>query len=148
MAEDERRRQMIKLLAEIERRVREENARPRKRYVSVSTQAASYAFYYDTLRQSIEAKGTENFPSAAGNKLYGELTMIIPINHDGQVLATEVVLSSGNLTLDRRAQAIVRSAAPFGRFNAAMRREFDQYVVVASLKFTHDAALELRLQSP
>lgn len=147
-AEEERRRQTIKLLAEIERRVQQENARPRKRYFSANTQAAVYALYYDAMRQRIEAKGTENFPTAAGNKLYGELTMIVTVNHDGQVLGAEVVRSSGNRTLDRRAQAIARSAGPFGAFSAAMRREFDQYAVVASFRFTRDETVELRLAAP
>lgn len=147
-AEEERRRQLIKLLGEIERRVNEENARPKKRYVSAATQGASYAVYYDSLRQRIEAKGTENFPSAAGAKMYGELTMIITVNYDGQVLATEVVQGSGNRMLDRRAQSIARNAAPFGAFSPAMRREFDQFVVVARFRFTREATLETRLNSP
>lgn len=146
--EEDRRRQLVKLLAEIERRVNEENARPKKRYVSPATLGAAYAVYYDGLRQAIEAKGTENFPTAAGNKLYGELTMMITVNHDGQVLATEVVQSSGNRTLDRRAQTIARSAGPFGRFSAAMRREFDQFVIVARFKFTRDETLETHLGAP
>lgn len=147
-AEEERRRQTIKLLAEIERRMQQENARPRKRYFSASTQAAVYAVYYDAMRQRIEAKGTENFPSAAGNKLYGELTMIITVNHDGQVLGAEVARSSGNRLLDRRAQSIAKSAGPFGNFSAAMRKEFDQYAVVANFRFTRDETVELRLASP
>lgn len=147
-AEEERRRQLVKLLAEIERRVNEENARPKKRYVSPATLGATYAVYYDGLRQAIEAKGTENFPTAAGSKLYGELTMMITVNHDGQVLATEVVQGSGNRALDRRAQAIAKNAGPFGRFSAAMRREFDQFVMVARFKFTRDETLETQLGAP
>ncbi len=147
-AEEERRRQTIKLLGEIERRMRQENARPRKRYFSANTQAASYALYYDAMRQRIETMGTENFPTAAGSKLYGELIMIITVNHDGQVLSTEVARSSGRKLLDRRAQAIARSAGPFGAFSPAMRREFDQYAVVASFRFTREDGVELRLASP
>lgn len=57
---------MVALLAEIERRVNEENARPKKRYLSPATREAAYALYVDTLRRRIEVKGTENFPTAAG----------------------------------------------------------------------------------
>ena len=142
-ADEDKRRQLLQLLAEIERRVNEQNARPRKHYISASTQSVAYALYYDQMRQAIEAKGTANFPNAAGNKLYGALTMIIFVNHDGRVLKTEVVQGSGNAMLDRQAQAIARSAAPFGRFSAAMRRQFDQYAVVASFRFTHDAVLNV-----
>ena len=147
-AEEDRRRQLIKLLAEIERRVNDQNARPRKRYVSASTQGAVYAIYYDCMRQNIEAKGTQDFPTAAGNKLYGELTMLIKVNHDGRVLATEVVQGSGNRLLDRRAQSIAKGAPSCGRFTPAMRREFDQFVMVSRFRFTREETLETRLGTP
>ena len=147
-AEEDRRRQLIKLLAQIERRVNDQNARPKKRYVSASTQGAVYAMYYDCMRQAIEAKGTQDFPTADGNKLYGELTMVITVNHDGKVLATEVVRSSGNRLLDRRAQSIATSATSCGQFSPAMRREFDQFVMVSRFRFTREATLETRLGTP
>ena len=145
IAREERRRQLTKLLAEIERRISEENARPRKRYVSPATREEVYAVYYDKLRRRIEDRGTENFPQAAGNKLYGELTMILTVNHDGKVIDTEVVQSSGNTTLDRRAQTIAKGAGPFERFNAAMRQRADQLVLVTRFRFTRDETLETKL---
>ena len=146
-SQEEKRRHLVKILAEIERRINEENARPKKRYISPSTREEVYAVYYDTLRRKIEERGTNYFPQAAGRKLYGELTMIVTVNHDGRVLDTEIVESSGNLTLDRRATVIARSAAPFGRFNAAMRGRADQIVVVSRFKFTRDDVLETKLTS-
>ena len=137
-----KRRQLVKLLAEIERRVNDENARPRKRYVSPATREEVYAVYYDGLRHKIEDRGTEHFPELGGKKLYGELTMIVTVNHDGRVLDTEIVESSGNRTLDRQAAAIARSAGPFGNFSAAMRRQADQILVVSRFKFTRDETLE------
>ena len=144
-AREEKRRHLMKLLAEIERRINEENARPKKRYISPATREEVYATYYDALRRKIEDRGTHNFPEMAGRKLYGELTMIVTINHDGRVLDTEVVETSGNLTLDRRAAVIARAAAPFGAFNEAMRRKADQIVVVSRFKFTKDDTLETKL---
>ncbi|MBX3658550.1 MAG: TonB family protein [Ramlibacter sp.] len=145
VAREEKRRQLIKLLAEIERRINEENARPKKRYISPATREEVYAIYYDGLRRKIEDRGTQNFPELAGRKLYGELTMIVTVNHDGRVLETEVVVSSGITALDRRAQAIAKSAGPFGRFSDAMRRKADQIVVVSRFKFTRDDQLETKL---
>lgn len=139
---EKKRRRLIKLLAEIERRIQEQNARPKKRYVSPATREVPYAVYYDTMRRMIEDKGTSNFPTVGGRKLYGELTMLITVNHDGQVLAAEVVDGSGNPVLDRRAELIARSAAPFGGFTAEMRRGFDQLVLVSRFKFTRDEMLE------
>ena len=142
---EEKRRQLIKILAEIEKRINEENARPKKRYISPATREEVYAVYYDSLRRKIEDKGTSNFPELAGRKLYGALTMIVTINFDGRILATEVFETSGNLTLDRRAQSIVRSTGPFDRFSDAMRRKADQIVVVSRFKFNRDETLETKL---
>ena len=143
-AREEKRRHLVKLLAEIERRINEENARPKKRYISPATREEVYAVYYDQLRRKIEDRGTQNFPEAAGRKLYGELTMIVTVNHDGRVIGTEIVESSGSAMLDRRAASIAKSAAPFGRFNEAMRRRADQIVVVSRFKFTREDTLETK----
>lgn len=146
-AREERRRQLVKLLAAIERRVDEQNARPRKRYVGPATREEVYAVYYDAMRHRIEDRGTANFPEVDGRKLYGELTMIMTINHDGRVLSTQVVASSGDPQLDRRAQVIARSAGPFPEFSPAMRRQADEIVVVSRFRFTRDETLETQQTS-
>jgi protein TonB len=140
--QEEKRRQLVKLLAEIEKRINEENARPKKRYISPATREAVYAIYYDAMRRKVEDKGTENFPERAGHKLYGQLTMIITVNHDGRVLGTEIVQGSGNRLLDNHAEAIARAAGPFGHFNAEMRSKADQIAVVSRFKFTREQTLE------
>ena len=147
VSEEEKRRQLVKLLAEIEKRINQENARPKKRYISPATREEAYAVYYSALRSKVEDKGTENFPEQGGRKLYGELTMILTVNHDGRLLETEVVQGSGNPTLDRHAQAIARAAGPFGHFNAEMRRKYDQLAMVARFKFTRDQTLETNLEA-
>ncbi len=142
-AREEKRKQLINLLAEIERRVNEENARPKKRYISPATKEAAYAAYVDALRRRIEARGTENFPESAGKKLYGQLTMLVTVNFDGSILSTEIIQSSGNTLLDRQAQAIVRSIGNFGHFTDAMRRQTDQIALPSRFKFTRDQTTEL-----
>ena len=143
--QEEKRQQLSKLLAEIERRISEENARPRKHYVSPATREEVYALYYEALRRKIENRGTQNFPQMAGKKLYGELTMTVTVNFDGSVLATQVVRGSGNPLLDRRAQNIVRASSPFPRFDLALRKKADQIVVESSFNFTRDDSLETKL---
>lgn len=144
---ENKRRQLEKALAEIERRINEENARPKKRYISPATREEVYALYYDGLRRRIENKGTDSFPEYGGRKLYGELTMVITVNHDGRVLSTEIVQSSGNPTLDRRAEAIAVQAGPFGAFSPAMRQRADQIVVVSRFRFTREQTLETKLST-
>jgi len=143
-----KKRQLLRQLAEIERRIQEDNTGPKKRYVSPSTREEVYAQYYDRLRRTVEDKGTSNFPQAGGQKLYGELTMVVTVQHDGQILKTDIVDSSGNSQLDRYAQAIVRQAGPFGKFSPAMRQQADQIVVVSRFKFTRDDTLETRVSTP
>jgi protein TonB len=48
--QEELRQQKLRLLAEIEKRINEENARPRRRYISPATREEVYAIYYDKLR--------------------------------------------------------------------------------------------------
>lgn len=146
-AREERRKRLVQLLAEIEKRINEENARPKRRYISPSTREEVYATYYDALKRKVEDRGTQNFPEYGGKKLYGELTMIVTVDSRGRVLETEVVDSSGVKLLDRRAAAIVRAAAPFGEFSKDMRRKADIIVVVSRFKFTRDEVLETNLTS-
>lgn len=144
---EERRRELLRLLAEIEKRINEENARPKKRYVSPATREEVYAIYYDALRRRIEERGTRNFPEHQGRKLYGELTMNITVDALGRVVEADIVRPSSTPMLDRRAVAIVRAAAPFGNFNAEMRRQADQLVITSRFRFTRDDGLETSLQA-
>ena len=146
-AQEEKRRQLLRYLAEIEKRINEENARPKKRYISPATREAEYAIYYDALRRRIEERGTRDFPEYQGKKLYGELTMNLTVDAAGRVIEADIVRPSKSRLLDRRAVAIVRAAGPFGPFTADMRRNADQIVVTSRFRFTRDEGLETSLSS-
>jgi protein TonB len=141
-AQEERRRQLVQLLAEIEKRINEENARPKKRYISPATREEVYALYYDQLRRKVEERGTRDFPEFQGKKLYGELTMNVTVDAEGRLVDAEVVRPSRSKVLDRRALAIVRAAAPFGAFSPLMRRKADELVITSRFRFTRDDGLE------
>jgi periplasmic protein TonB len=141
-AQEEKRRQLMQLLAEIEKRINEENARPKKRYISPATREEVYALYYDQLRRKVEERGTRDFPEVQGKKIYGELTMNVTVNAKGELVEAEVVRPSKSKVLDRRALAIVRAAAPFGEFSPAMRRKADELVITSRFRFTRDDNLE------
>lgn len=144
----ERRRLLLEQMAELERRVNDQNAPPRQRYISPATQEVAYALYYDRLRRRIETRGTSNFPSQGGRKLYGQLTMNISVDAAGRVLGTEVVEASGNPALDSRAAAIVRAAAPFGNFSKAMKAEAEVLVLSARFTFDRDRGVQAEVQAP
>jgi protein TonB len=145
-AQQEQRRQRMQLLAEIEKRIQEESKRPKKRYISPSTQEQAYAIYYDALRRRIEERGTRNFPEYRGRRLYGELTMLLTVDAAGRVVDAEVVQASHSKVLDKRAVAIVKAASPFGTFTPQMRKEADQLVIASRFKF-HGERLDTTLSA-
>ncbi|NNM64934.1 MAG: TonB family protein [Burkholderiales bacterium] len=144
--EDQRKR-LLDLLGAIERRIDQQNARPRRRFVGPNTRSVPYALYYDHMRQKIEHLGTVDFPQRDGSKLYGKLIMAITVDASGRLLRSEVVRGSGNPQLDRMARAIVNAAQPYGHFSAAMRRDADQLVIVAGFDFTREGGLETHIQA-
>lgn len=146
IAQEERRLLLVKQLAEMERLVKLENERPKKRYVSPATQDSPTALYLDSVRDAIEKVGTSSFPTQNGEKLYGRLVLTVLINHDGSVLQADVDTSSGNLALDRRAEAIVFKAGPFGSFTPDIRRNADQIGFTSTFEFKRDDKLATHLQ--
>ncbi len=145
--QEDRRKQLLRLLAQIEKRVNEENARPKKRYISPATREEIYAIYYDGLRRRIEDRGTRNFPEFNGRKIYGELTMNVTVDANGRVVEAEIIQPSKSKRLDAQAIAIVQAAAPFGPFSAPMRAQADQIVVTSRFRFTREDGLETSLSS-
>lgn len=141
-ADRERRKQLTELLAEIEKRIREENAKPKKRYLSPATLKSADALYYSHFRTQVERSGTENFPTAQGRKLYGDLVMEVWLNRQGEVVDTIITRSSGNKQLDKRAASIVRKAGPFGVVPDEVRAGHDLLLISSRFKFTRDAGME------
>lgn len=137
-----------KALAEIERRIQQENARPRTRYLGPSTREVVYAAYYDRMRHQIEALGTQQFPTRHGRPLYGSLTMVLTVDERGRVAAIELVQGSGNAELDRRARAIANGAAPFGAFTPAMKQQADQLAWVIRFTFSAESGLQTEWFDP
>ncbi|WP_296944546.1 TonB family protein [uncultured Massilia sp.] len=143
---------IARMTAEITQRISDENKRPRKTFISPSTREAGYAMYYKAMQKRVEETGTLNFPQQDGRKLYGELIVYIPIFQDGAIYEKEggprIERSSGNPALDRAALAIVRRAAPFGKFPANMRSsdKDDLWIVITRFRFTREEKLQAELR--
>jgi protein TonB len=136
--QEERQRRLVQQIAALEKDVATENARPRKRFFSPTTREAVFAAYFSELRRAIEKQGTLDFPQRDGEKIFGELTMAITVDAAGRVVATSLARSSGDAILDHHAENIVRRAAPYGPFSAAIRATADQLVFVARFRFVHN----------
>jgi protein TonB len=143
---------IARMSAEITQRISDENKRPKKTFISPSTKEVGYAMYYKAMQKRVEEVGTLNFPQQNGSKLYGELVVYIPVFQDGSIYEKEggprIERSSGNAALDKAALAIVRRAAPFGKFPANMRSsdKDDLWIVITRFKFTREEKLQAELR--
>lgn len=143
---------VARAVAEINQTIEDQNKRPKRTYISPSTREVGYALYYKAMQKKVENFGTLNFPQRDGKKLYGELTMQIPIFQDGSIYEKEggpvVLKGSGNAELDAAAIRIVRRASPFGKFPANMRShdKEDLWIVITRFKFTRDQQLETEVK--
>lgn len=119
--------------------------------ITASTRDPAYAMYYRALRSRIEHIGNINFPQRNGARLYGELTVRIPVYKNGTIEEREggvsIARSSGNPALDNAALNIVRRAAPFGPFPGKAQTTADVWVIITRLKFTQDQGHHPQIQS-
>ena len=106
------------------------------------------------LRKRVESFGLINFPQRNGAKLYGELTVRIPVYRDGTLFEKEggpgIERSSGNPALDRAALNIIRRAAPFGPFPKSMQAKnggADVWIIITKLRFTRDQGVQSQIRS-
>lgn len=132
---------MARLQAEIDRNLDAYNKRPRRAFVGARAAEYRFAQYVEDWRLKVERIGTLNYPPAARGKLYGNLIMTVIVRADGSVEGVEVNRSSGHPVLDEAAKRIVRMAAPFSAFPAAIRRDTDIIEITRTWFFTRDESL-------
>lgn len=135
------------LEAELAKRLQKDGQQPRRAVVTAtSAKSVVFAQYYDAMRKQIEGHGTTHFPRVQGKALYGSLVLMVSVDQLGRLSkdGITVMKSSGNQELDRQAVAIIRSAAPFGRFTDAMRKQIDVLDWVSTFEFTREGG-ELKL---
>ncbi|MDY7577536.1 TonB family protein [Herbaspirillum sp. RTI4] len=142
---------VARLEAEIAKNIEDYNKRPKKTQITPSTIQVGYAVYYKSLQDKIEKIGTLDFPQKDGVKLYGQLVLSIPVFQDGTIYQRDggarVERSSGNAALDNAALAIVRRAAPFGRFPDNMRTsgKDDVWEIITRFTFSREQGLQTDL---
>ena len=97
-----------------------------KRLTSVSTKTAVEAAYLNSWRQRVERVGNANYPPG----VFGDLRMLVVVEHDGALSEVSILKSSGNRQLDEAALRIVRLAAPFPDFPVEMRKQYDRLEII------------------
>lgn len=105
---------MARLAAEIHLRSERYAQRPKRKFVSASTQEWAYASYLRSWVDRVQRVGNLNYPDEARRRrLAGELVISVAIRRDGSVEHAEIIRSSGIRLLDDAALRIARLAEPY-----------------------------------
>lgn len=142
-AREQRNLQIAQLAAELDQEERRYAERPRIQYLdTLSAKSAVEASYIEDWVNKVERVGNLNYPGAARRRnLSGSLILNVLIDRDGRVLDIEVAAPSGEQVLDDAARRIVETAAPYTRFPADMREEYDQLMITRTWIFQHNNRL-------
>jgi protein TonB len=93
-------------------------------------------------RAKVERIGNLNYPDEAKRRnLSGSLRLDVALNADGSINNIALTLSSGQKVLDDAAIAIVKLAAPYGRFPDDIKKEIDILHIVRTWQFLPDNRL-------
>ncbi|MBL8383766.1 MAG: TonB family protein [Burkholderiales bacterium] len=128
--------------AEIHRRIEDENARPKRGYITPSTREVEYAMYFKQWADKVERYGNHNYPEAAKGRRF-RLVMTVSLFADGRIEKIEIDRSSGNREVDDAARRIVRTAGPYGRFSPAMQARYGVLDLTMTWTFAREDALSV-----
>jgi protein TonB len=110
----ERDMRMARLAAEIHLRSERYAKRPKRKFVSASTQEYTWAGYLREWVDRVERVGNLNYPDEARRRrLAGQVVITIAIRRNGSVERADIVQSSGMRLLDDAALRIARLAEPY-----------------------------------
>jgi len=125
-----------RLTAELDEKVEAYAKRPKRKFVSASTQEYKYAAYLQSWIRKVENIGTLNFPDEARRKrLFGSLVLHVSLRKNGTIERVIVKRSSGHQALDDAAKRIVRLAAPFAPFPKNIASEIDIMDITRTWRF-------------
>ena len=110
----ERDMRMARLAAEIHLRSERYAKRPKRKFVSASTQEYAWAGYLREWVDRVERVGNLNYPDEARRRrLQGQVVISVAIRRNGTVERADIVQSSGISLLDSSALRIARLAEPY-----------------------------------
>ncbi|MHB8562565.1 MAG: energy transducer TonB [Acidiferrobacteraceae bacterium] len=133
------------LATEISRSWRQYERQPREKFISARTRAYAYARYMDAWKARVERIGNSHYPRAVRNAgLSGRLLIDVAINANGSLRNVHILRSSGSPVLDEAALRIVRRAAPFAPFPAAIRHHVDVLHIIRTWEFRRGAIVRTR----
>ena len=105
-------------------------------WIAADTRESEVAVYLDAWRRRVERVGTMNFPEVARRrKLSGTPVLEVIIGADGKLLQTLVRRGSGHVEIYEAAMRILKLAAPFNPFPAALAAKHDEIRIAYEWQF-------------
>jgi protein TonB len=98
----------------------------REAFITPDTQESRLAPYLDSWKRKIEKVGTLNYPLQARHLNNRNPVVEVVIGANGALKSAVIQQSSGDPAVDQAALNILRRAAPFDRFPAKLKRDYDQ----------------------
>lgn len=131
----QKRRELAKLLEQVELRVSAEAPQLRSRFASAFSSEGVLRDYYDRLRRRVEHLGNQNFPREGGVSVYGVVAVLVSLAPDGQILRIEVVESPSE-KLTGHTLGLLRRLEPFEPFPAELASTVNQLVIGTQFNYT------------
>jgi protein TonB len=132
--------------AEIAKRIADENARPKRGYITPSTREVEYATYYKHWADKVERIGNSNYPEKARGGNY-RLTMTVSVLANGRVEKIEIEHSSGIKEIDNAAKRIVKLGEPYDKFTQQMLGKYGVLDLTMAWTFSRTEALSVQTQA-
>ncbi len=134
--------QLTSLVSKIGERADLLAKRPKRRFVSASSQEYRDAEYLVKWREKIEYFGNKYYPEQARSRnLAGEVILLVSLRANGQIEKVQVEKSSGVKILDEAAIQTVHIAAPFDPFPVEMSKDTDVLEIVRTWRFNNEFGL-------
>lgn len=127
---------IAKMSAELSQKQEKYAKRPKKLQLTASTAAHFAAGYMGRWVERIERIGNLNIPPAA-RRLNGELVLMVELKHDGTLVRTKIMQSSGHSVLDETAKRIVFLSTPYEAFPPKLRAQADHIEIVRTWHFSN-----------
>ena len=111
-------------------------ARKVKKLESNSLVNTEEAVYLNLWQRNIESIGDEIIASANIEYIDSKVQVMATIDSFGNLIKSEVLISSGNIALDKMALNILIEAAPFAPFDQKMLNEYSVLEIVRDWNFS------------
>jgi protein TonB len=109
--------------------------------IKADTRESGLAPYLDGWKRKVERLGTLNYPrDTRQRRMSGNPVLAVTIRADGTLKEISVQRTSGHKEIDQAALNILKLAAPFDPFPAALRQKYDQLRFAYEWQFLGDQA--------